>query len=122
MARGDRGSGKEQFWRDILREWDSHKQTVRDFCTEHGVSEPSFYAWRRTISERDREAAARRVSATPAADNPPTFVPVQVVVGTQASPMLEVVAGSGRVVRVPPNFDATTLRRLLTVLEDASPC
>ncbi len=121
MARGDRDLGKEQFWRGILGRWDSRKQTVREFCAEHGVSEPSFYSWRRIIAERDEQAAARLVSATPADDDPPTFVPIQVA-GLPSAPMLEVVVGSGHLVRVPPEFDAATLRRLLAVLEEVSPC
>jgi hypothetical protein len=121
MARGDRDLGKEQFWRGILRRWDSRKQTVREFCAEHGVSEASFYSWRRTIAVRD-EQAARLNSATPAAGDPPTFMPVQVVAGPLTAPMLEVVVAPKRVVRVPPEFDAATLRRLLTLLEEATPC
>jgi transposase-like protein len=120
MARGDRDLGKERLWRGILRRWDSRKQTVREFCAEHGVSEPSFYSWRRIIAERDEQAAARLNSTTPAANDPPTFVPVQVVAGPPAAPMLEVVVVPNRIVRVPPEFDAATLRRLLTLLEEGS--
>jgi transposase-like protein len=122
MARGDRDLGKEQFWRGILRQWDCRKQSVREFCAEHGLSEPSFYSWRRTIAERDRLAAAQLVSATPADDDSPTFVPVQVVAGPPSAPMLEVVVAPNCVVRVPPEFDAITLRRLLTLLEEGTPC
>jgi hypothetical protein len=51
-----------------------------------------------------------------------------VPVGVTAGPLtasashgtLEVVLGLGRVVRVPPGFDATTLRQLLAVLEEPS--
>jgi hypothetical protein len=35
---------------------------------------------------------------------------------------LELVIGSGRIVRVPPGFDAATLRRLLTILEESPSC
>jgi hypothetical protein len=36
--------------------------------------------------------------------------------------MLELVVGSGRVVRVPPGFDVATLRNLLAVLEERPSC
>jgi hypothetical protein len=39
--RGDRDLGKERFWRRMLRRWQMSGRTVRDFCAEHGVSEPS---------------------------------------------------------------------------------
>jgi hypothetical protein len=51
-------------------------------------------------------------------------VPVEVVADAmpvQAS-LLEVVLADGRAVRVAPGFDATTLRRLLAVLEGEGPC
>ena len=55
--RGDRDLGKERFWRRLLRRWQKSGCTVRDFCAEHGVSEPAFYAWRRIVAARDQEAA-----------------------------------------------------------------
>jgi transposase-like protein len=120
MARGDRDLSKEQFWRGMLRQWDGYKQTVREFCAEHGVSEANFYAWRRNISQRDHQSAAPPVPTTRAEDLP-AFVPLTVM-PPLPDPILEVVVGSGRIVRVPSEFDAVTLRRLLAVLEEATPC
>jgi hypothetical protein len=105
---GKQMSAKERFWRDMVGRRRSG-QTIRVFCEEHGLSEPSFYAWRRLIAERDAEASA------------PAFVPVHVASPVEQS-SLEVVVSSGRVVRVAPGFDAATLRRLLVVLEEAPSC
>jgi hypothetical protein len=120
MARGDRDLGKEQFWRGVLRQWEGSKQTVRVFCVEQGLSEPGFYAWRRTIARRDQHSLARPIPATPT-DELPAFVPLTVT-AAMPSPMLEVVVGPRRVVRVPHDFDPAALRRLLAILEEASPC
>jgi len=130
---------KEQWWRQLLHQWQHSGQTVRDFCAQHGVSQPSFYAWRRTIAQRDQrtprspQARDARYQApaprTPGQDRDlasprPLFVPVGVTeapltpAGVDGS--LEVVLGLGRVVRVPPGFDAATLRQLLAVLEGPS--
>jgi Transposase len=61
MARGGkrRDRRKEQFWRRLLRLQRSSGLTIRDFCAEHDVSEPSFFAWRRTIAERNRQRRRR---------------------------------------------------------------
>jgi hypothetical protein len=121
--RRERDSGKERFWRDAVRRWDRSKWTVRDFCAEHGLSEASFYAWRRIIAERDKRAARRsseRDDQTGTVE-PPAFVPVRVTPAAPP-PALEVVIGAGRVVRVSPGFDAATLRNLLAVLEEVSSC
>ena len=111
MAQGrTRDERKEQQWRRWLGEWQASGLSVRAFCARHGLTEPTFYAWRRVLAQR---TAAQRA-----------FVPVQIVADqptTPASP-LEVVLGDGRRVRVAPGFDAVTLRALLTVLEEGRPC
>ena len=125
--------GKEWYWRRVLRQWRRSGQTVRSYCREHGLAEPSFYAWRRIIQERDRQAASksqrgRRQSSTPVesaashrcqGDGLPDFVPVTIAA---PAPSLEIVLGDGRVVRVPAGLDAATLRQLLVVLQEAPPC
>jgi hypothetical protein len=131
--RGERGRGKERHWRRLLRQWQRSGQGVRAFCWEHGLSEPSFYTWRRTIQERDRQAQPRSRRRPRQAGDPvpgtavhglhgdalPAFVPV--TIAAAASP-LEVMLRDGRVVRVPAGFDAATLRQLLAVLAEAPPC
>ena len=120
-----RDPAKEKFWRRMLRLWKRSGQTGRDFCADHGLGEPSFYAWRREIARRDQEP-------TPTANQPerlrapdpvalPTFVEVAVDAGdAAAAPALEVVLASGRRVRVGPGFHAELLRQLVRVLEEPS--
>jgi transposase-like protein len=105
-----RRDSKERFWRMTVRRWRGSGLSVRAYCEQHELAEPTFYAWRRSIQERD--AAAVR------------FVPVQVVPETPAessSGALELVVGAGRRLRVGPGFDAPTLRRLLALLEEGRP-
>jgi transposase-like protein len=100
----------------MVRQWRRSGQTARAFCAEHDLSEPSFYAWRRTLAERDAEAVH--------------FVPVQVVperasapaAADQVSVGLELVLDGHRVLRIGPGFDAATLQRLLPLLEEGRPC
>lgn len=106
---------KRQQWERWLGLWRTSGLTVRAFCRQHGLSEPSFYAWRRTLQPRHRTTAA--------------FVPVRVLVDAapgngrivnDPSASLEIVLTGNRVVRVGPGFDAASLRRLLAVLEEKS--
>ncbi len=128
-GRSKRDRGKERFWRRTLRQWRRSGLCVRAFCTEHGLAEASFYAWRRIVAERDQACAPVRAEperggarrAVPASDDAPVFVPLRVIdVATQVA--IEVVLERGRVVRVLRGFDAATLRRLLAVLEEDRPC
>ena len=117
---------KERFWRRILRLWRQMRPaSVRGFCAEQGVTEALFYAWRRTIAERDRQR--RNSSRSPVrrqANGQPLFVPVAVPPSASASPAaaLELVLGSGHLVRVPAGFGAAALRQLLAVLEEGPSC
>ena len=135
MAQLDqRDRAKERFWRRMLRLWRQRRprMAVPEFCAAYGLTEASFCAWQRTIAERDRlpRPAPRRpkVRPTPRADDTPAeeqplFVPLVVpplAAATNTATALELVHDSGRIVRVPPGFDAATLRQLLTVLEEPS--
>ena len=108
-----RRASKEQFWRTVLRKWRDSGLSVRAYCEDHDLAEPTFYAWRRIIAERD--ATVR-------------FVPVQVVPeagaaapSNNAPAALELVLGAGRVLRVGRGFDEPTLKRLLALLEEGRP-
>jgi transposase len=116
-----RDRSKEQFWRRLLRLWRGKNLTIRDFCAEHDVSEASFYAWRRTIAERDRQGAAKPPTSKEDNQGAPVFVPVHVLPALAETP-LEVVLGQGRIVRVSAGFDAATLRQLLAILEEGPSC
>jgi transposase len=109
-----RRASKERFWRTMVRQWRSSGLSVRAFCAEHDLAEPSFYAWRRTLAERD-------ASAVP-------FVPVRVApeprlqtTADASTGTLELVLGAGRRLRIGPGFDAPTLTRLLALLEEGQP-
>ncbi|SRR5579875_750261 len=110
MAHGKtRDPRKEQHWRRLIQLWKNSGLTVRAFCARHQLSQPSFYAWRRELLERD--------AAT-------TFVPVRVVTDDQAaSPApIDILLVGGRSIRITPGFDPATLRQLLAVLQEMPPC
>jgi hypothetical protein len=106
-----RDQRKEQHWREHIRDWQASGLCVRVFCVRRGLSQPSFYAWRRELQRRDSEK--------------PPFVPIRLRVDEPPTPFshaLEVLVAGGRRLRVAPGFDAATLRQLLAVLEEGSAC
>jgi transposase len=112
-TRNQRRESRERFWRRTLRQWRKSGLSVRAFCATWHVAEPTFYAWRRTLAVRDAEATR--------------FVPVHVIPEDQASTAassgsgLELVLAHGRRLRIGPDFEAATLRRLLALLEEGRP-
>jgi transposase len=106
MSRQRQDPGRERFWREAVA---GHRQSglsVRAFCRRRGLSEPSFYAWRRQLDERDGQARP----------GPATFVPVRVV----AESMVEVVLPNGVVVRAASGSEPRSVARLVAALGSAS--
>ena len=62
-------SEKVEFWRWVLVEFERSGLSVREFCHQEGISEPSSYSWRKKISQLD--AGGRR--------DLPVLMPVRVV-------------------------------------------
>ncbi len=52
-----RSAEKEEFWRLALAEQDNSGLTVSEFCRQQSLSQPSFYAWRRKLRQRDQLVA-----------------------------------------------------------------
>jgi transposase len=79
MAKGQqRDPKREAFWRGVLAQFPKSGLSVRAFCHWQKVSEPAFYAWRRTIRERDAERSEARKSKPKRRAVRPAFVPVVV--------------------------------------------
>jgi hypothetical protein len=116
---------KESYWRSVLLRQQKSGLTVRQFCLEQGLSQGSFYGWKRKIANRDRQAdvsparkgRARRKSKSVAKSNENTAVFVPVHLNAAANGLLEVVHPRGHVVRVPSVFDQHSLRQVLDVLD-----
>jgi transposase len=101
----------EQRWRQCIRDWQRSGLNIRVFCVRRGLSQASFYAWRRELRRRDSEK--------------PLFLPIHVRADdppAREAPALEVHLAGGRRLGVAPGFDVATLRQLLAVLEEGSSC
>jgi transposase-like protein len=99
---------REQYWRDTVAAWRKSGQSVSAFCRERDVPQASFYSWRQTLSERERQRRAAPIQAA----SQPTLVPVRVV----PEAVLEVVLPTGLVLRVPLGADAHAVAALVATL------
>lgn len=93
--------GKEQFWRRIVNGHQGSDQTVREWCARQGISEPSFYAWRRELAKRDASSGLLPVTIAPSS------LPAS----------LEISWPGGSVVRVSAGCDLQLLRETLRMLQ-----
>jgi hypothetical protein len=101
---------KEQQWRRRIQHWRRSGLSVRVFCARHGLTQASFYLWRRELQRRDDAAVS--------------FVPVEVVASEPSGLTggIEIFLGGKRRVRVQPGFDVVTLQRVIAVLEETRSC
>ena len=99
MPRGSRPE-KVKEWASRLERFEASKQTVAEFCRQEGVSDASFYLWRRKLrAMRETSApnsfqAVRIVSAPVEAANAETVIQltggVQIQLGSDL-PVVELV-------------------------------
>ncbi len=129
--RGQRRDPKrERFWRRTIQAWARSGDTIRGFCSQRGLSETGFHAWRRELRKRDRErvgaadggaspvrsTAARRAGATAAAVLRPRFVPVRLTAG----PGPIEIERNGTTIRLPGDVDAEVLVRVVEAVSRVS--
>jgi hypothetical protein len=60
-------SERERFWRKLVTGQPHSGVSIREWCDRHGVSEPSFYFWRRELARRREQRQ----------DTSPQLVPVR---------------------------------------------
>ena len=58
-SRAARSAAKERYWREVMEGWRRSGGSVRQWCSQRQLSEPSFYSWRRVLAERDAAAASQ---------------------------------------------------------------
>lgn len=121
-----RDDGKERVWRARISRWRQSGLTIREFCRRNGLSEPSFYAWRRELTRRGGRRSrwnvqqAKGATAGGREGDGPAF-PFQRLLVPAASSAggVEMAIPGGVRVRVRPGFDPQTLREVLEVLRPA---
>jgi hypothetical protein len=90
-------------WAERIAAQGRSGMSVKQFCKEQGLTEYSFYAWRKRLQESEPvrfavvESRARRQERT-------------------AEPILELVLASGERLRIGRGVDITTLRMVLEML------
>ena len=101
---------RERFWRDLIERQQQSGQSIRAFCDSEGVSQPSFFSWRKRLRNANGNPRSR-------------FVPVHVAAESTPAPQgrIEILLSDGKSVRVEPGFDAQALCAVLAVLEQ-QPC
>lgn len=112
-----RDAVKERFWREALRRQRRSGRSVRGFCRDEALSEPSFYAWRRELQQRGGKRRGRPSQRRPAKQ--PAFVAVQLSAETisTAAGMIELALPGGAVLRLPASIAPATVAAIVHAWE-----
>ncbi len=102
-GKSSKSSARSDYWRDLLQQQSASGQSVSAFCSKRGLTEQSFYFWKKRLSKQ------APVSFSLVAAN--EFV-------DKRSTSLELELGSGQRLRIPMGVDAATLRTVLSVLRE----
>lgn len=112
VGRGPHGTLTEQDARELLNEQARRGIPLPDFARSKGLSPQRLHWWRSKF--------ARAETAAPATFVPVTLTPATEAACVPATGAFELALASGRTLRIPADFDATALARLLTVLAEAA--
>jgi hypothetical protein len=109
MSDGRRDLVKERYWREVLERHSASRLSARVFCRREQLAASAFYAWRRTIAQRD--------GAAQPTDRSPAFVRLQVSERWASEASIEIALAGGRVLRLRESIPAGRLAELVQALE-----
>jgi hypothetical protein len=109
MARKKNGAAEAR-WREILERQAGSGLSVRVFCAAEGISEASFYAWRKRL--RTRKVEGRREESS---DNARLFIPLKVL---DTAATLEIVHPLGYRIQVTGDVNPVALRHVIETLDE----
>ena len=107
MSRGQRDLRLERQWRERMDQCQASGLSIREFCVRNGLSEPTFYFWKRELRIRDQASSKASLAQL-------KFVPVTVLPSVTLS--VEVRCPSGHVVCL-PSCEVSVLASLFAALK-----
>ena len=116
MAR-KKSEGRETLWRGILRRQAESGLSIRRFCAVEGISEPSFYAWRKKPRERQHDGTRVRQPRgrdEAVSDDARLFVPLKLL---DTAATLEIVHPLGCRIQVTGEVNPVALRQVIEALD-----
>ena len=105
---------RRQFWRMVIETWRDSGMSISKFCKAEGLSEGTFYNWKKKLSPRHTQRNGQADSS------PSAFIELAMPQANQAP--LELLFSSGHTLRISPAADNKTLSDVISVLRQAGLC
>ena len=103
-----------QFWQMVLDTFKSSGLSVRQFCKQEGLTEASFYSWRKRLSDSQKP--------NPGKEPPQADSFIQVSMPTSKPIVLELILASGHKLGIPSDIDPAFLTGVLSAMKQAKLC
>jgi len=110
----EKGKTTEQFWQMAIETWQDSGMSVSKFCKAEGLSEGTFYSWRKKLSGGHSQQTKQINS------NPSAFI--EVAIPKNDHTPIELVLSSGHTLRIRSFADNKILSNVLSVLRRAGLC
>ena len=116
MSKGKQADGdQQQFWQMAFETFKSSGLSVRQFCKQEGLAEPSFYSWRKRLAKVEEPVADK--------EEVYQFEPfIQVSMPAERTGTLEFVLFSGNTLKISHGTDIQTLSDVISVLHREGLC
>jgi hypothetical protein len=105
---------RRQFWQMVIETWQDSGMSISKFCKAEGLSEGTFYNWRKRLS-------GRRAQRNGQADSSPSAF-IEVAMPRSDHAALELLLCSGNTLRISARADNKTLSDVISVLRQAGLC
>jgi hypothetical protein len=105
---------RRQFWQMVIETWQDSGMSVSKFCKAEGLSEGTFYSWRKRLSGRHSQRNKQTDSSSSAF--------IEVVMPKSDHAALELLLSSGNTLRISSTADNKTLSNVISVLRQAGLC
>jgi hypothetical protein len=117
MSKKQRESKKDQrqFWQMAIETWQASGMPVSKFCEAEGLSESSFYIWRKKLTKSDEPQRDKPKDA-----NSSAFIEVTMPKNDPVA--LELLLSSGNTLRISSHADSKTLTNVLSALCEVGLC
>ena len=121
MAKHLRDPQREAYWRGVLKRHAGSGLSVRVFCQREKLTESTFFAWRRTIQQRDAKVKQNGLATASLRRGGrlkrPAFLPVMVDNDHGRDGAIAIERAGGRMLRFPESIATERLVALVHALE-----
>ena len=109
---------RTEYWRKRMEAWGRSGLSQAEYCRRQGLQPVSFSWWKRRLSAGVQAPGRRRPRPGGQTSVPAGFIEVRMPEGAGPA-VYEIRLAGDRCVRVPGDFEATVLTRLIAAVEAA---